>query len=110
MAFLVLVALPILCVAMGGAAQLEHSKSTQFCLSCHIMEPYGRSLHTNSLQLLIYQSSLPLGCVFTAPPTIHLQVIPTASPQGNEIGMWSRSAVSNLRARVSMVEIHPQRS
>jgi cytochrome c-type protein NapC len=44
MAFLVLFALPILCVGMGGAAQLEHSKSTEFCLSCHIMEPYGRSL------------------------------------------------------------------
>jgi hypothetical protein len=37
MAFLVLFALPILCVGMGGAAQLEHSKSTRFCLSCHII-------------------------------------------------------------------------
>jgi hypothetical protein len=44
MAFLVLFPLPGLCVGMGGAAQFEHSKSTKFCLSCHIMEPYGRSL------------------------------------------------------------------
>jgi cytochrome c-type protein NapC len=43
-AFLVLFALPILCAGMGGSAELEHAKSTEFCLSCHIMEPYGKSL------------------------------------------------------------------
>jgi cytochrome c-type protein NapC len=43
-AFLVLFALPVVCIGMGGAVQLDHSKSTEFCLSCHIMEPYGRSL------------------------------------------------------------------
>src|SRR5207248_5717469 len=25
----------------------ERSKQTSFCLSCHIMEPYGRSLHVD---------------------------------------------------------------
>lgn len=44
MAFLVLFALPVLCAGMGGSAELQHAKSTEFCLSCHIMEPYGRSL------------------------------------------------------------------
>jgi nitrate/TMAO reductase-like tetraheme cytochrome c subunit len=44
MAFLVLFALPVLCVGMGGSAELQHAKSTKFCLSCHIMEPYGKSL------------------------------------------------------------------
>ena len=44
MAFLVLFALPVLCVGMGGSAELQHAKSTEFCLSCHIMEPYGKSL------------------------------------------------------------------
>ena len=41
MAFLVLFFLPILCASMGISSELERSKSTAFCLSCHIMEPYG---------------------------------------------------------------------
>ena len=43
-AFLALLVLPLL--FMGGAAQshVEHAKSTEFCLSCHVMEPWGRSL------------------------------------------------------------------
>ena len=47
MAFLVLFALPLLCLGMGFSAELDRSKSTQFCLSCHIMEPYGRSLQVD---------------------------------------------------------------
>lgn len=26
---------------------MEHSKRTEFCLSCHIMEPYGKSLYVD---------------------------------------------------------------
>src|ERR1051325_11060734 len=26
---------------------VEKSKQTEFCLSCHVMEPYGRSLHVD---------------------------------------------------------------
>ena len=43
-AFLVLFALPVLCAGMGGSVELQRAKSTEFCLSCHIMEPYGKSL------------------------------------------------------------------
>lgn len=46
-AFLVLFLLPILCFGMGASSEMERSKSTQFCLSCHIMEPYGQSLHVD---------------------------------------------------------------
>ena len=42
--FLCLFVLPLLATGLGTAAQVEHSKSTQFCLSCHVMEPYGKSL------------------------------------------------------------------
>lgn len=42
--FVVLFFLPILCGAMGASNELDRSKSTAFCLSCHIMEPYGKSL------------------------------------------------------------------
>jgi len=45
MAFLVLFGLPLLCLGLGFSAQMQNSKSTRFCLSCHIMEPYGQSLH-----------------------------------------------------------------
>jgi len=47
MAFLVLFFLPILCATMGISSELERSKTTKFCLSCHIMEPYGQSLHVD---------------------------------------------------------------
>jgi cytochrome c-type protein NapC len=47
LAFLVLFLLPLLCLAMGLNSEVERSKSTQFCLSCHTMEPYGRSLRVD---------------------------------------------------------------
>lgn len=47
MAFLVLFLLPILCTGLGVSNELERSKTTKFCLSCHIMEPYGQSLRVD---------------------------------------------------------------
>jgi cytochrome c-type protein NapC len=47
MAFGVFFFLPVLCAAMGISSELERSKTTKFCLSCHIMEPYGQSLHVD---------------------------------------------------------------
>ncbi len=44
LAFLAFLVLPLLATAMGLSAHMEHSKSTEFCLSCHVMEPYGQSL------------------------------------------------------------------
>ena len=46
-AFLLLFLLPILCAAMGLSSELERSKSTAFCLSCHTMEAFGRSLYVD---------------------------------------------------------------
>ena len=34
-------------MAMGVSSEFERSKSTSFCLSCHIMEPHGRSLYVD---------------------------------------------------------------
>jgi cytochrome c-type protein NapC len=45
LAFLAFFVLPVLLTTLGTTTHLEHSKSTEFCLSCHVMEPYGRSLH-----------------------------------------------------------------
>jgi cytochrome c-type protein NapC len=47
LAFLVLFFLPILCGAMGVSSEMERSKTTAFCLSCHTMEAYGKSLHVD---------------------------------------------------------------
>src|SRR6266567_1165968 len=51
-AFLALFALPLLCLGMGTSSELEHAKSTEFCRSCHIMEPYGKSLRVDDPQHL----------------------------------------------------------
>jgi nitrate/TMAO reductase-like tetraheme cytochrome c subunit len=44
LAFVALFVVPVALVAGGTTAHLEHSKRTSFCLSCHIMKPYGESL------------------------------------------------------------------
>ena len=44
-AFAGLFVVPILAGLAGLQAHMEKSKETEFCLSCHVMEPYGKSLH-----------------------------------------------------------------
>jgi len=44
LAFIGLFLLPALALGLGGVVHLEPSKTTEFCLSCHEMEPYGESL------------------------------------------------------------------
>jgi nitrate/TMAO reductase-like tetraheme cytochrome c subunit len=47
LAFLAIFILPVMAGSGGAAAHMEKSKETKFCLSCHIMEPYGQSLHVD---------------------------------------------------------------
>ena len=44
LAFVALLIFPLLGSGMGIKAHIEHSTSTKFCLSCHVMEDYGKSL------------------------------------------------------------------
>jgi cytochrome c-type protein NapC len=44
-AFLLLFFLPILCGAMGVSREMARSKTTAFCLSCHTMDAFGKSLY-----------------------------------------------------------------
>jgi len=44
LAFFAFFILPVTATVFGTSVQMEHSKSTGFCLSCHVMEPYGKSL------------------------------------------------------------------
>ena len=45
LAFLAFLVLPVVVTATGLSLHMESSKSTEFCLSCHVMAPYGKSLH-----------------------------------------------------------------
>jgi cytochrome c-type protein NapC len=45
LAFLLLFFLPIFCGAMGVSSKLTQSETTAFCLSCHTMADYGKSLY-----------------------------------------------------------------
>jgi len=45
LAFIALFILPCVSMWSGGNYQLERATSTQFCVSCHVMEDYGRSLY-----------------------------------------------------------------
>jgi cytochrome c-type protein NapC len=44
LAFLAFLILPVLCMFWGASEHIDRSKQTQFCLSCHVMQPYGKSL------------------------------------------------------------------
>ena len=44
LAFVAFCILPAIVVLGGLTHHFEQAKTTEFCLSCHIMEPYGRSL------------------------------------------------------------------
>lgn len=44
LAFLAFLVLPILVTWGGAEVHLEHAKTTTFCMSCHEMAPYGKSL------------------------------------------------------------------
>lgn len=44
LAFFSICILPVIATSLGTNAHLEASKSTEFCLSCHEMQPYGETL------------------------------------------------------------------
>lgn len=52
MAFVVLFLLPVVVASMGAAEHMQRSEETQFCLSCHVMAPFGRSLHYEDLSYI----------------------------------------------------------
>lgn len=61
LAFLAFFIMPILVTWVGTSQQLEHSKTTSFCLSCHVMEPFGQSLRIDDasyVPAVHYQNNL----------------------------------------------------
>jgi cytochrome c-type protein NapC len=47
LAFVALFVLPVTTAWMGFAEHWERSKTKEFCLSCHVMKPYGKSLYVD---------------------------------------------------------------
>ena len=46
-ALVAIAVLPTVATTFGMNAHMEMSKTTEFCLSCHVMEPYGKSLRVD---------------------------------------------------------------
>ena len=47
-AFIGLCVLPALCIVGGMNTHVQRSEQTRFCISCHVMVPYGQSLYVDS--------------------------------------------------------------
>ena len=47
LAFVGLCILPGLCIVMGMSFHMQRSEQTKFCISCHSMEAYGKSLYVD---------------------------------------------------------------
>ncbi|MGA7221664.1 MAG: NapC/NirT family cytochrome c [Candidatus Acidiferrales bacterium] len=47
LAFVALCVLPALCIATGMSTHMQRSEQTKFCISCHSMEIYGKSLYVD---------------------------------------------------------------
>lgn len=52
LAFMALFILPALCVGSGMYVHIQRSEETRFCVSCHAMQPYGRSLYVDDPRYL----------------------------------------------------------
>ena len=52
LALVVFLPLPLMVTWVGGNEHLEHSKSTEFCNTCHMMEDYGKSLFIDDTDYL----------------------------------------------------------
>ena len=52
LAFVSLFALPGLLLLGGAGQHYEQAKTTEFCLSCHIIQPYGESLRIDHARFL----------------------------------------------------------
>lgn len=52
LAFAAMFVLPITALVLGGVEHIERSKRTEFCLSCHPMENYGKSLFVDDKEFV----------------------------------------------------------
>jgi nitrate/TMAO reductase-like tetraheme cytochrome c subunit len=53
--FIALFILPVLCIGGGMSTHMQRSEQTRFCISCHSMENYGKSLYVDDPNYLAAQ-------------------------------------------------------
>jgi cytochrome c-type protein NapC len=61
LAFVSLLIFPVIALAMGTNKHMDRSTSTEFCLSCHVMTDYGKSLKVDDrsfIPAVHYQNNL----------------------------------------------------
>jgi len=51
-AFIGLCVLPVLCIVLGMGTHMQRSEQRRFCVSCHVMVPYGQSLYLDDAKFL----------------------------------------------------------
>lgn len=51
-AFIGLCVLPALCIVLGMGTHMQRSEQRRFCISCHVMEPYGQSLYLDDSKFI----------------------------------------------------------
>jgi len=51
-AFIGLCVLPALCIVVGMGTHIQRSEQRRFCISCHVMVPYGQSLYLDDSKFL----------------------------------------------------------
>jgi len=54
-AFVAVVVVPLAAAVAGLDTHVERSKTVSFCTSCHVMEPWTRSLHVDDIEHLAAQ-------------------------------------------------------
>jgi len=91
LAFGVLFFLPVFCLVAGVDSEMERSKSTAFCLSCHIMEPYGQNLHWTTQRILLPPTFKTIASLPTRPVT---RVTPTTPCLEHSKQSWVDSGIS----------------
>jgi len=77
LAFVGLCILPGLCIVMGMSFHMQRSEQTKFCISCHSMEAYGKSLYVDDAKHIPAQHFQNLKDKLAGVKRIYLQYVST---------------------------------
>ena len=98
LAFIVYFFLPVVVASMGASEHLERSKETQFCLSCHVMDPYGRSLYIDDAM------HVPAAHFQNTPASPATRLATRAIPTTSCMARFSRSFAASVTFTSSILE------
>ena len=101
LAFVALFALPVMAAWAGFSEQMDRAESTKFCLSCHVMDDFGRSL-------LYRRSQLYSGAPTSR--TTAFRAITPATPATPNYTMFGTRESQDARAAASVGAVRRRRS